>query len=180
MPRITPNFFPVFPGDPITSTLWNDTVVAENNWLSNKPAFKGLCSTGPTIATGTTWTHVPLDTTLLDTDSGHSATVNNTRYTSQVVGWYWVTGLISYATAGSAGRMDAAIAVNGTIIVGSATFLARPATQAQRNLTSALLIMQVGDYVELWTRQVTGANATLDNGTGGTGEPSLCLYWLGI
>lgn len=180
MARTVPNFFTVNPGDPITSTYWNDNVVGVNGYLSNRPTFKGVCSTGPTIASSTNWTRIPLDTTLIDTDSGHSNTVNNSRYTCQVQGIYWTTGIVAFSSTGSAGRFDSVIAVNSTIIEGSGTFLTRLAATAQRQVASALVFLNVGDFVEIWGRQNSGANAVLDTGAAGTAEPAFNVMWIGI
>ncbi len=91
------------------------------------------------------------DTTIYDTYGGHSNTVNNSRYTAQVAGYYSVGGIVGFA-ANATGVRDAYIAKNGTQLgyttvttnaVGSSTGTFFP-------LSPTLVSLNVGDYVEIF------------------------------
>lgn len=165
-------------GDIVLNEYWNENVKVLNDFLGNRPAFRGTSTTGTSIA-NSTWTPIPFNAHSLDTDSGHSPITNNTRYTCQVGGYYWMKGSSAYSNSGAqAARIDTSIAINGTIVPGSATFLNRLASQFGAFSASALYILNVGDYVEVWTRQINGGaiSLTLDNGT--FAEPDFNLIWI--
>jgi hypothetical protein len=143
-------------GNLVTAQLWNSGVQAVNNFLSNKPSFRALSSAGQSIPNNT-WGAIQYDTVLQDTDAGHSATINNTRYTCQVAGVYWVKGSIVWnPNSAAASRTDTAIAKNGSTFAGSATFMYRLASEFTAYTASTLIRLNAGDYVELWARQFSG------------------------
>jgi hypothetical protein len=127
------------------------------NFLLNPPDFKGRQATLQTTVTAT-WTPMNLDLTVIDTYGGHSNVTNNTRYTAQVPGTYLVWGDPAWTNAGAACRFESAIAKNGTIDIGSPQFLVKPTTDFGALLAVAQIPMVVGDYVEIWGRQNSGAN----------------------
>ena len=67
------------------------------------------------------WTAVTFDTEDVDTHSGHSTSVNTSRYTAAVAGWYHVVGRGSFA-ANSTGHRGVRIAKNGSVVNGSASY----------------------------------------------------------
>ncbi len=164
-------------GGLVTSTLWNGGPKALNDFLSNRPTFRGTQGVATTVPNNT-WTAIRMDQTLIDTDGGHNTIVNNTRYTCQVQGWYWVKGTIGWNGAGTIAfnRSDAAIAVNGNVIAGSATFLDWGPNQTGAFSASCLVFLVVGDVVEVWGRQQTGHSVFFDNNS--TGNMCDMNLWL--
>jgi len=153
-------------GDLVTGRVWNNGPKALNDFLSNRPSFLGSRGAVFFGIANNAWTAVPWLAGLLDTDLGYNSSVNSSRYTCQVAGWYWVKGAVAWDGSGAsgasgAGRIDAAIAKNGGIIVGSSQFLTRGNLVNSGQQASALVQLAVGDYVELWVRQETGATQYL-------------------
>jgi hypothetical protein len=153
-------------GDLVTGRVWNSGPKALNDFLSNRPSFLGARGASFQSVANNTWTAVVWLAGLLDTDSGYSSAVNSSRYTCQVAGWYWVKGAVAWDGSGvsgasGAGRIDTAVAKNGTIVVGSSQFLTRANLVNSGQQASALVQLAVGDYVELWVRQITGATQYL-------------------
>jgi hypothetical protein len=141
-------------GDLITGGLWNAGVLALSSFALNVPAFRGHQGSGQALTSGT-WAVLALDTTDLDTDSGHSNVTNNSRYTCQVAGWYYVEGYFATGSGGTAARFECSIAKNGTIVGGSAQFLMRQ-NDLQALMSGTLVQLAVGDYVEVWGRHNSG------------------------
>lgn len=156
------------PGDPVTGRVWNYGPKALNDFLSLRPSFRGRSHTSQAVVNNT-WTPVQYPISVMDTDGGHNVGVNNTRYTSQVPGWYWVKGSISWNPTGVtnvAARIDTAITLTGGFIAGSSQFLTKGNQVNSAQQASAIVFIQVGDYVELFVRQLTGATQSVDFGFG--------------
>lgn len=167
------------PGNLVTAGLWNSGPKALNDWMSNRPMFRGIGLINQNIPNAT-WTAVQLGTTVADSDNGHSIATNNTRYTCQVAGWYWVTGTVGINPSGVgnvASRMDTALAKNGGIWIGASEFMTKGNQVNWAQMASGLVQFAVGDYVEIWVRQFTGITLGLDDHTYGTGT-SLSLLWV--
>lgn len=100
---------------------------------------------------------VQFDGTTVDSYGGHSNTTNNTRYTAQVAGWYWVHGATVWTNNGTSNRgtelhKNASASAFGTqaLPAGSTNVFTAVAASGEVQLA-------VGDYVELWAFQDTGA-----------------------
>lgn len=167
MARTPPGTVLHIPGDLVTGRVWNNGPKALNDFLSNRPAFRGRTNSNQSILDNT-WTPLQWLITLLDTDNGHSVSVNNQRYTCQVAGWYWCKGNIAWNTGGAFGavRIDTAIAVNSSIVLGSCQFLTKGNGSLSAQQGSCLVHLNVGDFVEFWTKQHSGATQTIDLGFG--------------
>lgn len=161
-------------GQLITGALWNAGPYALGNFLLNVPMFRGRQNTSQSIANGT-YTALNLDVTDVDTDSGHSNVTNNTRYTCQVAGWYWVEGYVAFPAGGSSGRLVCAVAKNGTYVTASEQFLERT-SDLQSCSASALVQLSTGDYVEIWGQQGSGVSLSTFIGT----DLDCCmnLFWV--
>lgn len=151
-------------GNVLSAQLWNSGVKTVNDFLKNKPAFRSTFSNTPPPIPNNTWVALPFDSVLLDTDAGHSSAVNNSRYTCQVAGVYWVKGsCFLNQTAGATTRTDTTIAKNGSTLAGSATFQNRLPSEPTWYVASSLIRLNVGDYVEIWVRQFTGGTISPAN-----------------
>lgn len=160
--------------DLITGALWNAGPRALVSFLCNVPTFRGRQANSQALTSGS-WAALALDTTDIDTDSGHSNVTNNSRYTCQVAGWYYVEGYFATGSGGSAARFESAIAKNGGIIAGSSQFLLRQ-NDLQALMTGTLVQLAVGDYVEVWGRHNSGAGV----GTFSGSDLACCmnLFWV--
>jgi hypothetical protein len=162
--RTVPTLSTVAPGQLVSGEVWNNGPKAINDFLSNRPAFRGRSNSNQAI-NDNTWTAISYPLTLLDTDGGHNINTSTARYYIQVPGWYWVKGSISWNPTGVsnvASRVDTAVALNGSILVGASTFLTKGNMVNSAQQASALVHGNIGDFVEIWTRQHTGATQTID------------------
>lgn len=144
------------------------------NFLTNPPIFKGVQTTVQST-TSAAWVAMSLDTTSTDSYGGHSNTSNNSRYVSQVAGWYWVLGFAAWASAVQS-EVDCVIAVNGATVPGSAQFLPREASAVAAADAAALVFLAVGSYVEVWGRQASGG--ALNTFAGSDLAPALNVFWM--
>ena len=156
MPRAVPSPATRSVGDGLTAAYMNANVRDTGNFLLTRPLCRMHQNTTQTVTTGT-WTAVTMDVTDGDSDGGHSNTVNNSRYTCQVQGWYRITGTVAYAPNFVP---LVSYAVNGTRVKGAARVgngsNAGTSTSAS---TEDVIHLNVNDYVELFTFQNTGGNA---------------------
>ena len=110
-------------------------------------AFKAYGSGNLTV-TASTFTKVPLNTTLFDTDSAFNTT--NSRYQPTVAGYYTITGQV-YAS-GSATRLLPAIYKNGALYAYGTDL----STTIYGALVSDTVYLNGStDYVELWAYSTT-------------------------
>jgi hypothetical protein len=125
----------------------------------NVPSFFGYQNTSQTLA-NTSWTALNIDATVDDTYSGHSNSVNNSRYVCQLAGVYMVSGC--YTPSGNTtGFRAVRVAKNGSPILGGSAYLF-PITAAAVEIGCCSPIVEVslsvGDYVEVHGWQSSGGN----------------------
>jgi hypothetical protein len=154
--RVVPRTAQKSTNDLITGALWNAGPKALGDFMLNPPIFRGHQTVSVSTVSGS-WDTANLDATDVDSDGGHSNTVNNSRYTAQVAGWYYAEGYFAWGSGGAASRFECAIAKNGTIVGASAQFLLYN-NDIQSLMSGTLVQLAVGDYVEVWGRQNTGGN----------------------
>jgi hypothetical protein len=125
------------------------------NFLLNRPAAV-LYQTAAQSVPNTGPVALQFNQSQSDTYGGHSNSTNNTRYTAQVAGTYWVVanGLLVSATGGDRSLQ---IYKNGTGL--STSFIVDPAAStaygAMGTLTATQVQLAVGEYVEAWIGQNT-------------------------
>jgi len=177
MPRTVPSVALQNPGNIVTSALWNNGPKAMCDFYVSPPLFRGRQATTQVIATGT-WTVINLDAEDVDTENGHSNTVNNSRYVCQVAGWYWVTGFVAWPNSNNQADIYCALYVNGSAhVYGSPQALLKNANGFSSVSASGLVYLQVNDYVQVHARQDTGANyTTFDSGVDLC--PCMNLVWV--
>jgi hypothetical protein len=163
------------PGDTVNATLWNNGPKAITDFYTAPPLFRGRQTSIQTAPTATWWS-VSMQASDIDTDSGHSNVTNNTRYTAQVAGWYWVEGFTAWAAAGAGARIDAVIAKNNSIVTGSRQSLMKPGSDFSGIAAAILVRLAVNDYVELWGQQTTGGN--LNTVVAGDLCPCMNVFWV--
>lgn len=110
----------------------------------------------------TTYTRVLFDSEDYDTDSFHSNVTNNGRITipSGKAGKYLFTGFHSWGNYGTTGRVIAALYVNG---VSQRSFGNETPSGYLSVQLSCALNLSVGDYVELFVYQASGATAYIQS-----------------
>jgi len=107
------------------------------------------------VGAAITFTTADWDTDYLG-GTGHSNSVNTSRYTANYQGKYLVAGAVAFA-ASAAGRRLTWWAVNGVTVNASET--AGPTTAASSCEVVARTMevpLNVNDYVELWAQQESG------------------------
>lgn len=153
------------PGNFWTSALWNANILNGLNYLFAPVRFKGYSSTTQSIANGSSSGSVlTLDTEIVDSDGGHSTTTNTSRYTAQTAGLYYVSGSVCFATSATGAR-TLQVFLNGAAVFGSAVQAAAQSANGGSVFTSTLVQMAVGDYVELFAWQTSGAALLTSVGT---------------
>jgi hypothetical protein len=131
-------------------------------------------SAGNTNMASGSFVAINFDTSLEDNYSGHSTVTNNSRYTAQVAGWYWVRGCASFAVPNNTGNRGVQLYVNG-----SATAYAFAILQAATTANfggyevNSPVFLNVGDYVEVRAFQSSGGTLSL-NAAGN----NMSLYWM--
>lgn len=183
MPRTVPSIATEAPGNYITSALWTAQVGSIMQWLvgsgtNGLPMFYGYQATAQSMPNNV-WTAVTMDTEVIDTDGGHSTTTNTSRYTSQVAGYYLVTGCTAFAS-NSTDYRGAAIYKNGVQVVGGANVQIANAGARTAVVVQSPIIIQlaVGDYIEMYGNQVSGAALNTQADVSAGKNCSLLAVWI--
>lgn len=160
-------------GNFLTSALWNAQVRDGLAFLMSPVRFKAYASVAQSFTSSTTSTVLTLDTELFDSDGGHSTSTNTSRFTCQTAGLYYVSGSVCFAV-NATGTRTLNVFVNGTGVTGAANQAAPSASNGGSVVTSTLVQLVVGDYVELAAWQNSGA--TLATSTSLAIATTMCLY----
>jgi hypothetical protein len=143
------------PGNFITGALWNANVTNGINFLVNPPVFHGYQAASQSIP-NTAVTPISIDTTDIDSYAGHSTTVNNSRYTAQVAGWYLVIGFIDFSVNAAGARVT--ILQKNTSGQFASNGVDCTRTDINANVQAVgTVYLAVGDYVQVCGYQSTGA-----------------------
>jgi hypothetical protein len=172
MARTVPAMSGQSPGNPIASSLWNAQVVALGIWVVRPVIFNYWQNATAQSLANNTATAIAWDTYGADSDAGY-ASATPTRFTAAVAGWYSISGTAVFA-ANATGARTAQIAVNGAAVPFG--FGQAAAAASVRTAISAEIIyhLAVGDYVELWATQSSGAALATAQGS------CLNLNWLSV
>ncbi|MGW4042940.1 hypothetical protein [Streptomyces sp. NPDC004721] len=180
MGRIVPVAATASPGNFLTGALWNSQVKALNDFITGVPIFAGYATASQSIPATNTNTALNIDTTIVDTDNGHSNTTNNSRYTATVPGTYLVSGAVGYP-ANNVGDRRIYIALNGVSIPGSGNSMDPSQAVIHGLQTSAIATMNgTTDYVEVFTAHSSSTNPLATNaGTSSIYCPAMRVVWIG-
>lgn len=145
------------------------------SFLENPPIAQLYQTSGQSVPSGSN-TAVTFDSTLVDTYGGHSNSVNNTRYTAQVAGWYLCCGLVAFPQNNNGGR-SANLQKTG-VAIQSSLVQQPPSTVFNCIMTtpSVLTFMNVGDYIEVIAEHNAGVGLTLV--TGAPAGSGLSVVWV--
>lgn len=146
-------------------------------WLRYPPIARLHTQGTAQTITANTWTSIQFVGETVDNYGGHDNTVNNSRYTVQRPGLYYVYGLAAVAEpTGASGYRAARLLVNGTTPIGGMSSIPASDTTAGTALAAcAQLRLNAGDYVEL---QLIHNQGTALSVRGGAGDHSrLIVVW---
>jgi hypothetical protein len=138
---------------------------AQLSFWANKPTaslYNSSTFTAPNAAeTAITW-----NASKDDNWSGHSSVTNPSRYTAQVAGVYRFSGAITY-NANATGYRLGQWYYNGSEYNGNARVYITPSTVSNNTvaMSDLKIRMAVGDYVEMFTYQTSGAGLATTDGT---------------
>lgn len=145
------------PGRWNTAALWRANVYNPAIFSLNPPLFVGTQSLAQSVPFGSGWTSISLDTAQVDTYTGHSNSLNNSRFSAPVPGWYDVCGVVCWTSNGT-GIRASRLAVNGTSVSGSAQSWAAAASGTTAVPTAVRSVfLNTGQYVEVQAFQTSGA-----------------------
>jgi len=120
------------------------------------------------------WTAVNFDTEDVDSHGGHSTSVNTSRYTATVAGWYEVIGRGGFAS-NSTGHRGVRIHKNGSVVNGSGNYFQTTTSDVWSNIGSAQVHLNgTTDYVETAVIQDSGA-ALNTSASAGDVAPSMSV-----
>ncbi|MEY9944881.1 hypothetical protein [Kitasatospora sp. GAS1066B] len=143
------------------------------NFLLNPPIFVGIQATTQSMP-NQNWVTITFDSTVVDTYGGHSNSVNNTRYTAPLPGWYTVCGV--FATSSNPTSIRAArILLNGTAVPGHENYaVALNGFETSSVTPTRDIYLNAGDYVELSGWQ--GCGSALGTNIGDIRSALYCRY----
>jgi hypothetical protein len=142
-------------------------------FLNYSPTAR-VTSVGTTqqLVSGTGYTSIQMTASTFDNYSGHSNTVNNTRYTFPRDGLYMVAGQYSTDENGGANtgyrsvRLLHTLAAGGSVpYYGTSTTPATTSTIGTHLVAAAPIRAVAGDYVEVQGQQSQGANRNVLTGS---------------
>lgn len=140
-------------------------------FLLAPPIFRGRQTVIQSL-TNAAASAITLDAEDVDTAGGHTTT---SRYTAQYAGWYAIGGGIGYA-ANATGVRGVEWWVNGVPVSGAGCMFPANAATSQRLPGRAFLVyLNIGDYVEVFAFQNSGAS--LNTAVSGQEQASMSLAW---
>lgn len=151
-----PTSYTAATGNFLTSALWNAQVRDANSFFSAPPSFRAYSAVTQSIPSGT-WQSLNLEAELFDNYGGHSTSTNTSRYTCQVAGIYSVTGVATFDASSSTGNRAGRLMVNGTAVFGTLAKTNAVVSGSTCVVTSALIYLNVGDYLEVQANHNAGA-----------------------
>jgi len=156
-------------GDVIGATQWNE-LVTDIRYLAQTdtngaPICVATRSTNQTIANGTV-TAVTWNAETVDNAAFHSTSINTSRFTAPVSGWYRAVLNLEWASS-AAGNREAYILFNGTGNSLADTKVPNVgAVTMGLSLAVPLFSMTAGQYVEVFCAQSSGGNLDLVGSAG--------------
>lgn len=162
----------------IVSAAWGDQITDAINLLLNPPIFEGRQTVAQTLTTGS-GTAITLDAEDLDNYNGHSPSSNTSRYVIPLTGRYQLSGGVGFTPNGT-GTRAAYWCKNGIFILGSKQEIGTAAGSVIRILANTMtVLLNAGDYIELFGLQGSGANLTTDVANSAlSGQATVSIRWV--
>jgi hypothetical protein len=152
----------------VTTAKILDATIASGDLASgvvsdNTPSCHAWLSADQTGIATNVITKITFDVEAFDTDNAYDNTTNY-RFTPGVAGYYFVYSCFRFDFAGNSGTNHMYIRKNGVSLkqFGKAQITGEGATNRE---TSTVLYLNTTDYVEIYARQGTGSNQTINGGT---------------
>jgi hypothetical protein len=172
---------PVFQtaGNVVQSSGWNSGPKAMGDFYLSPPIFRAHQSTAQAFA-ASQYTPLKFDVTDVDTEGGHSNTVNNSRYVCQVAGWYWMEGFAAWTGVPGTDTVWAMASLNSNgsstpnIVRSLQTRILYATNDFAAVGASGTLKMAVGDVLELYAIVIGVCNTAPNTDL----CPSINLVWL--
>lgn len=148
------------------------------SFLLNPPRAELLRAASQSINNATA-TAISFDTEVVDKNpdgsKNHSNSVNPSRFTAVYAGLYQASGGVGWL-ANATGRRGCWLAVNGTVVTGTAGIIYAGALAVASVLRTKQVYLNVGDYLELLAYQ----ESTIALGTEPTDiyQPNLTVRWV--
>ncbi len=140
--------------DIVTAAMMNANVRDAVKFLENPPLFLGTSAAVQSVPAAV-FTSIAFDTNTIDTYGGHSTTVNNSRYTAVVAGYYFCSGVVAFAPNATGNRF-VEFAKNSAALVPDIRVNATTGGWATHIGLANLVQLNVGDYLELQGWQNSG------------------------
>lgn len=159
----------------LATAAFADNIALDVNYLLNPPAFSGYQTT-ISATTNNAWTTISIDTNVYDTYSGHSTTVNNTRYVAKVAGLYLIVARVGFAFNGT-GTRGAAVQYNGVAVAFTNDLVfSPPSPSPSTTIVEVVAIQQmaVNDYIEIAGFQSSGGS--LNTATGASSAKAVWIH----
>ncbi|WP_051811950.1 hypothetical protein [Kitasatospora sp. MBT63] len=143
-------------GSRLTAPVYGADVTDDITFLANTPLFIGTQTVAQSIPNNTI-TSLTLDSETVDTYNGHSTSVNTSRYTPTVPGYYEVNGVYGPAASASGNRF-LLVAKNGVATaLGQGGGAAAAATNTGSvQVTDTVFCNGSTDYIEIRAFQNSG------------------------
>ena len=122
----------------------------------NTPAFQAHMDGGLTIS-NTTWTKLPMDAEVFDTDGTYDHSTNY-RFTPGVAGKYWVWGKFRYDDNATITDAQMGIYKNGSLVSKTTEYSSDPTTIK----LGQTFTLNATDYLEIYAYQNSGGNSTIN------------------
>jgi hypothetical protein len=163
-------------GETVTAAIMNTHIRDNLNYVYATPICVLSNSAVQSIANATI-TAVTFDTEGIDTDNMHSTVTNTSRMTAVTAGWYSVSGTLPYQ-ANATGSRWMAFQVNGSASsrLGFSQILSTGGASDTALSSTALVFLNVGDYVEMVTNQNSTVALNIDTANGGARLSALAVH----
>lgn len=130
------------------------------------------CADGALVTVG-------FDSEVLDVYGMHSNTVNNSRITFAVAGWYHVGWSGQFILAADYIYVRYVIQLNGSELISQEQFAGTSANVSQKGGTSTIHWFNAGDYIEALVDQNNTANLARDLQLSGSWSPTFYAVRIG-
>lgn len=176
LPVPVPRTFTV--GEYETGAYFNASIRDTTNFLLALPVATVFQTAGQSLPSANASVAVAFDSTAIDAYGGHSNTVNNSRYTTQVSGWYAVGGCVVFTASSSGTYRKVQIYANGTAVayaaaqippVGSATFV------TTIPISPTIVYLNAGDFVSLYA---TADVASFSTFASSSNQSYMTVFWV--
>jgi len=165
-------------GETVTAAMLNVDIRDAINWLLNPPYLHVYQTAAQSLATGTA-AALTFGGELHDTISGHSTSVNTSRYTPNIAGKYLCLGSLATDPI-AAGQRTAQFRKNGAAVTGNGyTGFDSFGAGFSHNSAVAFATISVNgtsDYIELWAGQDSGGSLATD----ATHPSFMICRWMGL